>query len=61
MVGKGLKPIYKSGKPLLQEIQETKLPEGGVAIWSLGQAGVLIKGSASDEIILYRPLSNFFD
>ncbi|WP_168121759.1 MBL fold metallo-hydrolase [Paenibacillus sp. HB172176] len=59
MAVNGLIPIYKSGKALLQEIQATKLPEGGVALWSMGQAGVLIKGSASHEVICIDPYLTF--
>ncbi|MEX2461913.1 MAG: MBL fold metallo-hydrolase [Paenibacillaceae bacterium] len=59
MVRNVLKPIYKQGAPLLQEIQGTNLPEGAVAVWSLGQAGVLLKGSSSDEVICIDPYLTF--
>src|SRR5665647_550598 len=55
MVKNRLRPIYKSGEPLNQEIHRTVLHEGGVSIWSLGQAGILIKGSKSDEVICIDP------
>lgn len=34
---------YKDGKELLDEIRNTKLPEGFLAVWYLGQAGILLK------------------
>lgn len=43
----------------MKEIQRTIVPEGGVAIWSLGQASVLIKGGSSDEIICIDPYLTF--
>jgi L-ascorbate 6-phosphate lactonase len=59
MVRKRLRPIYNSGESLLKDIQRTNVPEGGVALWSLGQAGVLIKGGSSDEIICVDPYLSF--
>ncbi|MDR6550123.1 MBL fold metallo-hydrolase [Paenibacillus qinlingensis] len=54
-----MRPIYNAGESLLKDIQRTQIPEGGVAIWSLGQAGVLIKGSSSDELICVDPYLSY--
>jgi L-ascorbate 6-phosphate lactonase len=54
-----LRPIYKSGETLIQEIHRTAVPEGGVSIWSLGQAGILIKGSKPDEVVCIDPYLTF--
>ncbi|MCL6633825.1 MAG: MBL fold metallo-hydrolase [Alicyclobacillus herbarius] len=35
--------VYRSGTALASDIRETRVPEGAVAIWSLGQAGVVLK------------------
>ncbi|OCT12557.1 hypothetical protein A8709_32585 [Paenibacillus pectinilyticus] len=59
MVKERLRPIYNSGDSLLKEIQRTIVPEGGVAVWSLGQAGVLIKGGIFEEIICVDPYLTF--
>lgn len=34
---------YKSGEALLREMKETRVPEGMLAIWYLGQAGIAVK------------------
>lgn len=47
-------PVYKSGHSLVREIKHTEMPLGSVAIWSLGQSGVLIKGG-KDEVIAIDP------
>ncbi|MFB5191303.1 MBL fold metallo-hydrolase [Alicyclobacillus fastidiosus] len=39
--------VYRQGTPLLREIESTVVPSGAVALWNLGQAGVLIKGAGS--------------
>lgn len=54
-----LRPIYNAGESLLKEIQRTQIPVDGVAIWSLGQAGALIKGGSSDEIICIDPYLSY--
>lgn len=42
--------VYKEGIALQHEIEQTVVPDTAVALWQLGQAGVVIKGSvpASD-------------
>jgi L-ascorbate 6-phosphate lactonase len=47
--------IYKEGKRLVIEIKETAMPYGTVAIWHLGQSGVIIKGKASDGGLIIDP------
>ncbi|WNR42051.1 MBL fold metallo-hydrolase [Paenibacillus roseipurpureus] len=54
-----LRPIYNAGESLLKEMQRTNVPVGAVAIWSLGQAGVVIKGGSTDEIICVDPYLSF--
>lgn len=34
---------YRQGMPLLREVASTKPPEGGLAFWSIGQAGFILK------------------
>jgi L-ascorbate 6-phosphate lactonase len=40
--------VYKSGESLRSEMLATVVPSGAVAIWNLGQAGVVIKGPDTD-------------
>ena len=35
---------YKSGTELLDQMRNTSLPEGMLAVWYLGQAGIAVKG-----------------
>ncbi|MGM7719976.1 MBL fold metallo-hydrolase [Metabacillus sp. Hm71] len=50
-----MQKLYKSGKALLKEVFETKLMDHTIAFWSLGQAGVLIKGDKQDGWICIDP------
>lgn len=59
MAKEHLRPIYNDGESLLKDIQRTNIPKGGVAIWSLGQAGVLIKGGSTDAIICVDPYLSY--
>jgi hypothetical protein len=43
--------IYKGGTALVQEIQQTDVADGGVAVWSLGQMGIVLKGARQDGFI----------
>lgn len=50
-----MKRIYKGGKALAKEITQTDMAEGTVAIWHLGQSGVVIKGKSSDGALIIDP------
>lgn len=51
---------YKYGKELIKEIEDTILPRNSIAIWYLGQASIVIKGT--DRIIYLDPfLSDLVD
>jgi L-ascorbate 6-phosphate lactonase len=54
-----LHSVYKEGAALQAEFSRTRLPEGSVAIWHLGQAGVAIKGARSDGFIAIDPYLTF--
>lgn len=41
--------VYRQGKELVEDIHNTNVPMGCVAIWNLGQASVFIKSGPSDE------------
>lgn len=45
--------LYRSGETLLAEIQITRIPDGALALWSLGQEGFLVK--APNTTILFDP------
>ncbi|HEU5138380.1 MAG TPA: MBL fold metallo-hydrolase [Bacillales bacterium] len=46
-----MKPVYKKGQALVEEIRNTSVPKGAVAIWHLGQSGILIKGEDASLVI----------
>jgi L-ascorbate 6-phosphate lactonase len=46
---------YKSGNELIREIHETELSYGQIAIWSLGQAGIIIKGNEQTGFLSVDP------
>jgi L-ascorbate 6-phosphate lactonase len=51
--------FYKHGDSLVTEIKETRIHDGAVSFWNLGQAGILIKGRAEDGLVCIDPyLSN---
>lgn len=50
-----MKRIYKSGEALVAEIKKTDMPEGSVAVWHLGQSGVVIKGKSTDGALIIDP------
>jgi len=51
---------YKDGENLIDEIEKTSLPENFVAIWSLGQASIVVK--FTDIIFYFDPfLSDITD
>lgn len=54
-----LQPIYKSGDSLLSEMLDTQVPNHSVAIWGLGQAGVVIKGTGEAGAICIDPYLTF--
>nr|WP_186324643.1 MBL fold metallo-hydrolase [Paenibacillus bovis] len=54
-----MRPTYKSGEELLKEIQMTDMPFGSVAVWHLGQSGVIIKGGNQDGYIVIDPYLTF--
>src|SRR5947209_2976340 len=47
--------IYKGGTALVQEIHQTEVADGGIAVWSLGQMGIVLKGSQQDGFICIDP------
>jgi L-ascorbate 6-phosphate lactonase len=47
--------LYRHGSELVREIHETRLPASAIAVWSLGQAGVLVKGERPDEWVVFDP------
>ncbi len=49
--------IYKQGDALLQEINQTSVPDNCLALWNLGQEGYVIKG-AKDIICIDPYLSD---
>jgi L-ascorbate 6-phosphate lactonase len=51
--------VYKHGGPLLKEINDTRIHDGAISFWNLGQAGIVIKGREEDGLICIDPyLSN---
>jgi L-ascorbate 6-phosphate lactonase len=50
-----VKHLYNQGKSLSDQIRNTDMQEGTVAIWHLGQSGVVIKGKASDGALVIDP------
>ncbi|GGE26720.1 MBL fold metallo-hydrolase [Pullulanibacillus camelliae] len=44
--------VYRKGKALLAEIHETQVPKSALALWNLGQSGLLIKNSAQQLIAI---------
>lgn len=50
-----MKQLYKEGKCLADEIIKTNMPFGAVAIWHLGQSGVIIKGNDADGGLIIDP------
>jgi L-ascorbate 6-phosphate lactonase len=51
--------VYRHGDSLVTEIKETRIHDGAVSFWNLGQAGILIKGREEDGFICIDPyLSN---
>lgn len=47
--------VYKGGTELMQEIRETDVAYGGIAVWSLGQMGIVLKGTRQDGFICIDP------
>lgn len=51
--------VYKHGDSLVKEINDTRIYDGAISFWNLGQAGILIKGREEDGLICIDPyLSN---
>lgn len=51
--------VYKHGDSLVSEINNTRIHDGAISFWNLGQAGILIKGREEDGLICIDPyLSN---
>lgn len=50
-----MKYCYQQGESLKRDISNTDIPTGAVGIWSLGQAGFVIKGATSSEYIVVDP------
>ncbi|WP_174614666.1 MBL fold metallo-hydrolase [Virgibacillus ihumii] len=52
--------VYRSGKSLIDQTSKTHVPENAVALWHLGQSGVLVK--ANKTICYFDPyLSNYIE
>ncbi|QKJ88495.1 MBL fold metallo-hydrolase [Paramixta manurensis] len=47
----------RSQQQLAQELQQTQVPAGALAIWSLGQAGMVLKNTAGDLLAIDPYLS----
>ncbi len=47
--------IYKGGTALIQEIQQTDVADDAIAVWSLGQMGIVLKGAQQDGFICIDP------
>jgi L-ascorbate 6-phosphate lactonase len=47
--------IYKSDEGLIREINDTEINFEGVAIWSLGQAGIVLKGKRDNGVLCIDP------
>ncbi|OON38903.1 hypothetical protein BTJ39_16200 [Izhakiella australiensis] len=50
--------ILRDAQQLAQELTRTEVPAQGLAIWSLGQAGLIIKNHAGDVLAIDPYLSN---
>lgn len=48
-----MKNVYRSGEELLKEIKATRLPEGVVSVWYLGQSSMLVK--YLDKYVVFDP------
>ena len=46
---------YQQGQTLKKDIQTTIIPDGAIGIWSLGQAGFVIKAPNSSQYIVLDP------
>lgn len=52
--------VYRSGQSLIEQINKTDIPKKAIAIWHLGQSGLVLKGQ--DIICLFDPyLSNYIE
>jgi L-ascorbate 6-phosphate lactonase len=47
--------VYKQGDSLVKEINATRIFDGAISFWNLGQAGILIKGREEDGLICIDP------
>src|SRR5438128_385465 len=54
-----LRPIYKEGGALQDEMRRTLVPAGSVAFWHLGQSGVALKGAGAPGCLLIDPYLTF--
>ncbi|GGJ09167.1 MBL fold metallo-hydrolase [Alicyclobacillus cellulosilyticus] len=52
-------PVYKSGRLLRDEWQNTDLPPGCLAIWNLGQAGYLFQGRRAGGSVCVDPYLSY--
>jgi L-ascorbate metabolism protein UlaG (beta-lactamase superfamily) len=50
-----MQKLYRSGEPLLNEVNQTQVPANAVAFWNLGQSGILLKGKQADGWICIDP------
>ncbi|WP_419954433.1 MBL fold metallo-hydrolase [Neobacillus niacini] len=51
--------VYKQGDSLVKEMNETRIHDGAISFWNLGQSGILMKGREEDGLICIDPyLSN---
>jgi L-ascorbate metabolism protein UlaG (beta-lactamase superfamily) len=54
-----MQDLYKCGKALVNEINETVVPKDTVSFWSLGQAGILLKGRKEDGLLCIDPYLSY--
>lgn len=47
--------IYKGEAALVQEIHQTNVTDGAIALWNLGQMGIVLKGFQQDGFICIDP------
>jgi len=54
-----MRPVYRLGNDLYQQIEKTNVPPEALAFWTLGQEGIALKGQR--HVVYFDPyLSNYF-
>jgi L-ascorbate 6-phosphate lactonase len=52
---KTMERVYRNGEELIDEINKTQIQDDSISFWSLGQAGILLKGREEDGLIVIDP------